>query len=45
MTKDMFSDGVLVYDRYYCSKPRTPLLVIKKILLTAVYPHGIRLPG
>lgn len=37
MTKDMFSDGVLVYDRYYCSKPRTPLLVIKKILLTVVF--------
>lgn len=37
MTKDMFSDGVLVYDRYFCSKPRTPLLVIKKILLTVVF--------
>ena len=37
MTRDKFSDGVLVYDRYYCSKPRTPLLVIKRILLTAVF--------
>ena len=37
MTKDFFSDGVLVYDRYYCSKPVTPLLVIKKILLAAVF--------
>ncbi|MGN1341356.1 MAG: transglutaminase domain-containing protein [Oscillospiraceae bacterium] len=37
MTKDMFSDGVLVYDRYYCSKPRTPLLVIKRVLLTAFF--------
>lgn len=37
MTKDFFSDGVLVYDRYYCSKPTTPLLVIKKILLAAVF--------
>lgn len=37
MTKDFFSDGVLVYDRYYCSKPVTPLLVIKKILLAALF--------
>ena len=37
MTKDFFSDGVLVYDRYYCSKPVTPLLVIKRILLAAVF--------
>lgn len=37
MTKDIFSDGVLVYDRYYCSKPHTPLLVIKRIVLTAVF--------
>ena len=37
MTKDYFSEGVLVYDRYYCSKPATPLLIIKRILLTAVF--------
>ncbi len=37
MTKDMFSDGVLVYDRYYCSKLNTPLLVIKRILLTVAF--------
>lgn len=37
MTKDFFSDGVLVYDRYYCSKPLTPLLVVKKLLLAAVF--------
>lgn len=37
MTKDFLSDGVLVYDRYYCKKPNTPLLVIKRILLTAAY--------
>ena len=37
MTKDFFSDGVLVYDRYYCSKPVTPLLVIKRMLLAAVF--------
>lgn len=37
MTKNYFSDGVLVYDRYYCTKPHTPLLVIKRILLAVVY--------
>lgn len=37
MTKDIYSDGVLVYDRYYCSRPRTPLLVLKKTLLTVVF--------
>lgn len=37
MTKETFSDGVLVYDRYYCSKPHTPLLVIKKILLGVTF--------
>lgn len=37
MTKDIFSDGVLVYDRYYCSRPHTPLLIIKRILLASVF--------
>lgn len=37
MTKDYLSDGVLVYDRYYCTKPNTPLLVIKRILLAAAF--------
>lgn len=37
MTKNYFSDGVLVYDRYYCTKPHTTLLVIKRILLVVVY--------
>lgn len=37
MKKDYFSDGVLVYDRYYCVKPNTVLLVIKRILLTAAF--------
>ncbi len=37
MSKESFSDGVLVYDRYYCSKPHTPLLVIKKILLALTF--------
>lgn len=37
MTKDFFADGVLVYDRYYCSKPNTPLLMIKHILLVALF--------
>ena len=37
MTKDIFSDGVLVYDRYYCSRPNTPLLIIKRILLAAAF--------
>ena len=37
MTKNLFSDGVLVYDRYYCSKPNTLLLTIKHILLVAIF--------
>lgn len=37
MTKNIFSDGVLVYDRYYCSRPNTPLLIIKRALLAAVF--------
>lgn len=37
MTKDYLSDGVLVYDRYYCSKPHTPLLVIKRIILAVLF--------
>ncbi len=37
MNKDFFSDGVLVYDRYYCTKPHTPLLVIKRILLAVTF--------
>lgn len=37
MTKDLFSDGVLVYDRYYCNKPHTALLVIKRILLAVLF--------
>ncbi len=37
MTKDFFSDGALVYDRYYCNKPHTPLLVIKRIMLAVVF--------
>ncbi len=37
MTKDIFSDGVLVYDRYYCSRPNTPLLIIKRIILAAAF--------
>lgn len=37
MTKNIYSDGVLVYDRYYCSKPHTPLLVINRILLAVTY--------
>ena len=37
MTKEIISDGVLVYDRYYCSRPNTPLLIIKRILLAAAF--------
>ena len=37
MTKNFISDGVLVYDRYYCAKPNTPLLVIKRIILAVVF--------
>lgn len=37
MTKDIFSDEVLVYDRYYCSKPNTLFLIFKRIFLAAVF--------
>lgn len=37
MIKDYLSDGVLIYDRYYCNRPNTPLLALKRILLTICF--------
>lgn len=37
MTNNIYSDGVLVYDRFYCRRPVTPLLVIKRILMAAAF--------
>lgn len=37
MTNNIYSDGVLVYDRFYCRRPVTPLLVIKRILMATAF--------